>query len=130
MFANKLGDLDDFIAPSVECIAPLFPKNKVQANEQQLANPFDNEADLPLVTTNNKVKPDLIKSTGQGATKIAAVSLQDCLACSGCVTSAETVLIQQHSTDEFLKLFNDKETQVIVAISPQSVSSMAHYAST
>ena len=28
MFANKLGDLDDFIAPSVECIAPLFPKSK------------------------------------------------------------------------------------------------------
>ena len=85
---------------------------------------------MPLVSTNNKVRPDLIKSTGQGATKIAAVSLQDCLACSGCVTSAETVLIQQHSTDEFLKLFNDRENQVVVAISPQSVSSMAHYAST
>ena len=28
MFANKLGDLDDFIAPSVECIVPLVHKNK------------------------------------------------------------------------------------------------------
>ena len=88
---------------------------------------MDLDADMPLVSTNTeKVKPDLIKSSGDS--KIAAVSLTDCLACSGCVTSAETVLIQQHSTEEFLKLFNDKENQVIVAFSPQSVSSMAHYA--
>ena len=126
MFAVKLGDLDDFIAPSVECIAPLFPKKNDDKN--QIAKPLDLDADMPLVTTNtDQVKPDLIKSSGEN--KIAAVSLQDCLACSGCVTSAETVLIQQHSTEEFLKLFNDKENQVIVAFSPQSVSSMAHYAS-
>ena len=126
MFAVKLGDLDYFIAPSVECIAPLFPKKNDDKN--QIAKPLDLDADMPLVTTNtDQVKPDLIKSSGEN--KIAAVSLQDCLACSGCVTSAETVLIQQHSTEEFLKLFNDKENQVIVAFSPQSVSSMAHYAS-
>lgn len=47
-------------------------------------------------------KPDLIKSSG--SEKIGSITLADCLACSGCVTSAETVLIQQHSVDEFLKL--------------------------
>ena len=80
--------------------------------------------------TAKKVRPNLIKSTGEGATKIASISLQDCLACSGCVTSAEAVLIQQHSTDEFLKLFEDPEVKVVVAISPQSVSSLSHYAAT
>jgi hypothetical protein len=25
MFANKLGDLNDFLAPSLECIKPLKP---------------------------------------------------------------------------------------------------------
>lgn len=40
------------------------------------------------------VKPDLIKASN---TQTAKVSLDDCLACSGCVTSAETVLITQQS---------------------------------
>jgi iron only hydrogenase large subunit-like protein len=84
MFANKLSDLDDFLAPSLECIKP-----------------------LP-----NQKKPDLIKST---ADKIGQVTLQDCLACSGCVTSAETVLIQQHSVEEFLKLAS---SQVAIGVSP------------
>ena len=60
--------------------------------------------DLPSISAKKSatgVRPDLIKSN---ADKIASVTLQDCLACSGCVTSAETVLIQQHSVDEFLKL--------------------------
>lgn len=40
-------------------------------------------------------KPDLIRASN---TQTAKVSLDDCLACSGCVTSAETVLITQQST--------------------------------
>ncbi len=39
----------------------------------------------------HNIRPDLIKAEGEGLT--AKVSLSDCLACSGCVTSAETVLI-------------------------------------
>jgi len=61
----------------------------------------------------------LIKSSGEN--KIASVTLADCLACSGCVTSAETVLIQQHSTEEFLKL---QGQNVFVGISPQSLTSL------
>ena len=73
----------------------------------------------------NKIRPDLIKS---GTAKIGAVTLQDCLACSGCVTSAETILIQQHSADEVLKLFEHaKETPIVVAISPQCVSSVTEW---
>lgn len=34
----------------------------------------------------------------------ARVSLDDCLACSGCVTSAETVLITQQSHEELRKV--------------------------
>lgn len=63
----------------------------------------------------HNIRPDLIKANGENLT--AKVSLSDCLACSGCVTSAETVLIQKHSTEQFLKLF-DPSTFVVVAISP------------
>lgn len=34
------------------------------------------------------------------------ITLSDCLACSGCITSAESVLITQQSQDEMMKVFN------------------------
>lgn len=43
-------------------------------------------------------KPDLIKKKEN----VAKVSLQDCLACSGCITTAETILIETQSIQEFL----------------------------
>lgn len=44
----------------------------------------------------------------------AKISLDDCLACSGCVTSAETVLINQQSIDELFKIIesNNKFKEV------------------
>ena len=51
------------------------------------------------------------------------VSLQDCLACSGCVTSAETVLLEHQSTGELLSALQSDKT-VIVSVSPQSRSSL------
>lgn len=54
MFANKLSDLDDFLAPSLECIKPLSKPGDLSAVDLQ------------------KPKPDLIKSN---ADKIAQVTL-------------------------------------------------------
>lgn len=48
------------------------------------------------------------------------ISLQDCLACSGCVTTAETILLENQSTEEFLKKLKDDQTRVAVSISSQS----------
>ena len=117
MFANKLGDLDDFLTPSLECIKPSTVQTKTGANGAATLDLNDDgtqaAASFSLVsgsesgpTVHEKPRPNLIKA---GADKIATVSLQDCLACSGCVTSAETVLIQQHSNAEFLKLFEDPD---------------------
>ena len=55
-------------------------------------NIFEQDEDWKLSSDpGHDIKPDLIKTKGEGVT--AQVSLADCLACSGCVTSAETVLI-------------------------------------
>lgn len=51
------------------------------------------------------------------------VSLQDCLACSGCVTSAETVLLEHQSTGELMAALHSDKT-VIVSVSPQSRASL------
>ena len=51
------------------------------------------------------------------------VSLQDCLACSGCVTSAETVLLEHQSTGELMSALQSSKV-VIVSVSPQSRASL------
>lgn len=53
------------------------------------------------------------------------VSLHDCLACSGCVTSAETVLLQHQSRQEFEAKLREPGAVVVVSISPQSRTSLA-----
>ncbi|KAF0980576.1 hypothetical protein FDP41_013059 [Naegleria fowleri] len=39
--------------------------------------------------------------------KIAKIELADCLACSGCVTTAESVLVNQQSVEQFLNALNE-----------------------
>ena len=56
---------------------------------------------------------------------VVQVTLNDCLACSGCVTSAETVLLEQHSASELLAALQDPSKQVVVSVSPQSRASLA-----
>ncbi len=53
------------------------------------------------------------------------VTLNDCLACSGCVTSAETVLLQHQSIDEFTSKLQEPGTVVVLSVSPQSRASLA-----
>ncbi|XP_009955403.1 PREDICTED: cytosolic Fe-S cluster assembly factor NARFL [Leptosomus discolor] len=69
-----------------------------------------------------------------GAQKLekAKITLNDCLACSGCITSAESVLITQQSHEELCKTlaFNktaapSEQKLVVVSVSPQSRASLA-----
>ncbi|KAL4881570.1 iron hydrogenase [Aspergillus karnatakaensis] len=78
-------DLNDFISPGVACIKPVesLPQKQTPNSE----NPFE-------VTTEDKVEPENLPP--------AQISLTDCLACSGCVTSAEAVLISLQSHAEVL----------------------------
>lgn len=39
MFANKLSDLDDFLAPSLECIKPLTKPSDLQVVDIQKPRP-------------------------------------------------------------------------------------------
>jgi iron only hydrogenase large subunit-like protein len=75
--------LNDFISPGVACIKPV---ETLPAHEP--SNPYE-------VTTEDKVQASNPAPAG--------ISLTDCLACSGCVTSAEAVLISLQSHTEVLK---------------------------
>jgi iron only hydrogenase large subunit-like protein len=59
------------------------------------------------------------------ATNAIKVSLQDCLACSGCVTTAETMLLQQQSARELLEKLETPEITVVATVSAQSRASLA-----
>ncbi|CAA7395501.1 unnamed protein product [Spirodela intermedia] len=99
--ALRLADLNDFIAPSQGCIVSL---------------------------QGGKTKQERVENAGSKPpqTDPVKISLKDCLACSGCITSAETVMLEKQSLDEFLSQINS-EKAVIVSLSPQSRASLAAY---
>lgn len=45
-----------------------------------------------------------------------SVTLGDCLACSGCITSAEAVLIAEQSHDKVLEILDSKPVSVAVVV--------------
>ncbi|XP_039070320.1 protein NAR1-like [Hibiscus syriacus] len=94
----RIGDLSDFIAPSQACVVSLK------------ATPKKPETQV-LAAKSQQIEP-------------VKISLKDCLACSGCITSAETVMLMKQSLDEFLSSIN-KGKAVIVSLSPQSRASLA-----
>jgi len=59
------------------------------------------------------------------------ISLDDCLACSGCITSAEEIMLQQHNIDEILNFLEENKKKlenakaiVVAGISSQSLASL------
>ena len=74
-------------------------------------------------------QPNLIKQKTFDSRVVASVSLNDCLACSGCVTSAEAILIQEQSTSKFVQLLEERNenTVIVVQISPNSRASIADF---
>lgn len=49
------------------------------------------------------------------------ISLNDCLACSGCITTAESILVNEQNIQEFYKLDQDK---MIISVSEQARASI------
>lgn len=133
-FGVKLADLDDFISPAQECVKPLIEaaggggKLDLGGNAllgQKLENKkADKKAEeaVPLVARPNLIKAKKNKTDEDKAT--AQVTLSDCLACSGCVTSAETVLLQEQSIDEFIKRARESPLTV-VSISAEARADLA-----
>lgn len=76
--------LNDFISPSVACIKPVET-----LPEEPPSNPNENEVVLDGSARRDTNAP-------------AQITLTDCLACSGCVTSAEAVLVSLQSHSEVL----------------------------
>jgi len=84
---------------------------------------------------NDKVKiddvslsaPTITNATTQKIKKKATVTLSDCLSCSGCVTSAEAVLMSHHSIDKLREVSlsqNQQRKRIVVTISSASAADL------
>ena len=102
-FSSAMLDLD-YIAPSNACIKPTLLNTSAA-----------------MVHRYEPGKPAPIE-------EIVKISLQDCLACSGCITTAETMLITSQSKDEVLREVAappDSRRPMMISISDQSAASIA-----
>ncbi|KAF3930443.1 hypothetical protein ABW20_dc0104938 [Dactylellina cionopaga] len=86
-------DLNDFISPGVACIKPV--ETLPAASHPDSSNPYE-------VTTEDQV------AATEAKLQAAQISLTDCLACSGCVTSAEAVLVSLQSHQEVLSVLDSE----------------------
>ncbi|KAJ4980769.1 hypothetical protein NE237_031606 [Protea cynaroides] len=104
----RIGDLNDFIAPSQACIVSL---KGLKASTTTKQDKTENQEKVALPVKLPQSEP-------------VKISLKDCLACSGCITSAETVMLEKQSLEEFLSNLESGKA-VIVSVSPQSRASLA-----
>ncbi|KAF8798712.1 iron hydrogenase [Phlegmacium glaucopus] len=131
--ALTLTDLNDFISPSQACIKPVEQTN-AEPEEKGLGAAsteirIDSTGAYFEVAAHNQTHPSHVPS--KKLTQ-AQISLNDCLACSGCITSAESVLITLQSHTEvlnFLESNGDSSSpnyQIpVISIAPQSLASLA-----
>ncbi|KAM7193539.1 Iron hydrogenase [Rhypophila sp. PSN 637] len=89
-------DLNDFITPGVACIKP------VETLPTAPTAPADSSLEHEVILDG---EPGSQSQSGSAAP--AQISLTDCLACSGCVTSAEAVLVSLQSHNEVLSVLDE-----------------------
>ena len=141
--AIKIGDISDFIAPAQACVVGLGAAPS-GAPKLDAASMVDGDGDggggggggvvraaerpsslaaqaaAAVAGTAPVPKPSNTQRNGSPV----KVTLNDCLACSGCVTSAETVLLEAQSAAELDAALARGDT-VVVTLSQQSVASLA-----
>jgi iron only hydrogenase large subunit-like protein len=86
-------DLNDFISPGVACIKPIETLPAAPA-------PTDDSLETEVIIDGQQ------RSGSAADAGPAQISLTDCLACSGCVTSAEAVLVSLQSHTEVLSMLD------------------------
>ncbi|XP_027091032.1 protein NAR1-like isoform X2 [Coffea arabica] len=113
----SIGDLNDYIAPSQGCVVSF----KANSNSNPKPSTSSCSSRLDKSYAGNSAK--LGSAIKPLETEPVKISLNDCLACSGCITSSKTVMLEKKSLDEFLSNIN-KGKAVIVSVSPQSRASL------
>ncbi|OAX42262.1 iron hydrogenase [Rhizopogon vinicolor AM-OR11-026] len=129
--ALTLTDLNDFLTPSQACIKPIEQANEPEESKVPGAAAteivIDSGGSYYEVSANDPSSKNIERKLQQ-----AQISLNDCLACSGCITSAESVLITLQSHTEVLNFLSSNPPVStpdhkipVLSIAPQSLASLA-----
>ena len=81
-----LNNLDDYIVPSQACVNPfvISKNNEDKESKSKISKKIilSTDSSVSEFTTTTEIKPNLIKTKiSSSSAKVAAVSLNDCLAC-------------------------------------------------
>ena len=146
------SDLNDFLSLEKSCILPLqggmttsmpppspaqgspppgsvaapiigVPEKKRRRRKKVLERPHIlSEAEPGSDPTRSRRSKNL-SAPRQGV--VASVTLSDCLSCSGCVTSAEEVILKQHNPSILLSVSSQTNLFPVATLSPHSCVSLA-----
>ncbi|KAJ3356281.1 High affinity Ca2+/Mn2+ P-type ATPase-like protein [Entophlyctis luteolus] len=116
---RQVTDLDDFIGASQACIKPVEVKKNPDAKDSVLRIDGKNYFEVSVDGTETQLQT-------------ATISLNDCLACSGCITSAESILVASQSHHDVYSALAanaaappQERKKIVVTLSPQSRASFA-----
>ena len=102
-------------------MAPLPPPLPAPVGrKKRVALTLDDVDATDAAASQSVVTAGVMRASAAGA---ATVSVSDCLACSGCVTSAETVLLSRNSVAAFIALLENRE--VVVSLPHVALASLA-----
>eukprot|EP00520_Triparma_pacifica_P004316 CAMPEP_0118639842 /NCGR_PEP_ID=MMETSP0785-20121206/4439_1 /TAXON_ID=91992 /ORGANISM="Bolidomonas pacifica, Strain CCMP 1866" /LENGTH=284 /DNA_ID=CAMNT_0006531197 /DNA_START=148 /DNA_END=999 /DNA_ORIENTATION=- len=111
MAALHLNNVSDYIEPSMACINPLFTDEKKTADNEapqqkpkSVALMLEEEVGLGVPMGEPEVEEEPKKAT---------ISLSDCLACSGCVTSSESVLVNSQSKSALVSVLASSSSKSV-----------------
>ncbi|KAJ3027531.1 UNVERIFIED_CONTAM: hypothetical protein HDU68_003662 [Siphonaria sp. JEL0065] len=115
----QVTDLDDFIGASQACIKPVEVKKNPEAKDSTVRTDGRNYYEVAIDGTETQLEA-------------ATISLNDCLACSGCITSAESILVASQSHHDVYTALATNATcapeerkTIVITLSPQSRASFA-----
>lgn len=104
------ADLNDFISPGLACIKPA---GEVRANK---GNGDTSNYEIQIGSNGEALEVSIDDGTVKDLPS-ASISLQDCLACSGCITSAEEVLLAKQTHTILLEELSKNNDEKIFAMS-------------
>ncbi|GAA6050368.1 hypothetical protein JCM3770_004003, partial [Rhodotorula araucariae] len=120
-----LADLSDYLSPSQACIKPVTYVPEAPSPGSLDKPAAAASAEIIIGEDSGLYEKGLDGEQGRKLKK-AEITLNDCLACSGCITSAESVLVSLQSHEEVYRVLKEQpELTPILSISPQSVASLA-----
>ncbi|SYW80735.1 related to NAR1 - similarity to human nuclear prelamin A recognition factor [Ustilago bromivora] len=142
--ALTLTDLNDYLGPSQACIKPVegadAPTDHHTSSSDQIHSAASASTQIAIDRDGSyyeSTSASTSAATASGSkprqrTKLetAQISLNDCLACSGCVTSAESVLITMQSQEELRRAVAEVHSStrpklLVASISTQSLASLS-----